>query len=86
MSAKGLAARNDVHDATCAQMDSIAVRFYDFAAGIPDTPCWKAGKDFGWADTGCAMPEGFDTAIPVEQVRFLLHPSPASSALRWRGA
>lgn len=70
VSAAGCTARVDVPNATCSQMDGIAVRFDDFAEGIPDTSRWKAGRDFGWANTGCAMPEGFDTVIPIESVRF----------------
>lgn len=59
---------------TCA-MDSIAVRFDAFeaaAAGgaLPDTTTWERGRDWEFANTGTAMPAGFDTAIVVEHVAF----------------
>ncbi|MBO4289455.1 MAG: molybdopterin molybdotransferase MoeA [Lachnospiraceae bacterium] len=53
-----------------ARMDSVAVRWDDFAGGMPDTADWVRGRDWDFANTGVAMPEGFDTAIPVEQVMF----------------
>ena len=52
---------------TC-RMDSIAVRWADFEDGIPDTSSWVRGKDWQFANTGTAMPEGFDTAIVIEHV------------------
>ena len=63
-------AATDVPNATCAQMDGIAVRFADFSDGIPDTSLWRPGRDFGWANTGTAIPAGFDSVIPIEEVRF----------------
>lgn len=68
-------ARVDVPNALCAVMDGIAVRYDDFKDGIPDTSSWKIGRDFGWATTGCALPEGFDTAIAIEQVHFSKEPT-----------
>lgn len=52
---------------TC-RMDSIAVHWDDFADGMPDTSAWVRGVDWQFANTGVAMPEGFDTAIVVEHV------------------
>lgn len=63
-------AATDVPNATCAQMDGIAVRSADFVDGIPDTSLWRLGRDFGWANTGTAIPAGFDSVIPIEGVRF----------------
>lgn len=63
-------AATDMPNATCAQMDGIAVRFADFSDGIPDTSLWRPGRDFGWANTGTAIPAGFDSVIPIEEVRF----------------
>lgn len=60
----------DIPNALCAQMDGIAVHFDDFANGIPDTSTWSEGVEYGWANTGTAMPEGFDTAIAIERVEF----------------
>ncbi len=54
---------------TC-RMDSVAVHWDDFAGGMPDTAGWVRGKDWTFANTGVAMPAGFDTAIAVEQVVF----------------
>ena len=52
---------------TC-RMDSIAVHWSDFVEGMPDTSGWVRGKDWEFANTGVAMPEGFDTAIVIEHV------------------
>ena len=58
--------------ATACAMDSIAVRWEAFeglAAGeLPDTSAWVRGVDWEFANTGVAMPEGFDTAIVIEHV------------------
>lgn len=54
---------------TCA-MDSVAVHWDDFAQGMPDTSGWERGVQWQFANTGIGMPEGFDTAIVVEHVRF----------------
>ena len=54
---------------TC-RMDSVAVHWEDFVNGIPDTSGWTRGKEWEFANTGVAMPEGFDTAIVVEHVVF----------------
>ena len=63
-------AKVDVPNALCAQMDGIAVRFADFENGMPDTSTWQLGREYDWANTGTALPEGFDTAIAIEQVEF----------------
>lgn len=60
----------DVPNALCAQMDGIAVRFEDFEKGTPDTSDWQLGVEFDWANTGTALPAGFDTVIAIESVRF----------------
>ncbi len=52
---------------TCC-MDSIAVRWEDFEQGDPDTSKWVRGVNWQFANTGIAMPEGFDTAIVIEHV------------------
>ena len=54
---------------TC-RMDSVAVRWEDFENGMPDTSDWERGKEWEFANTGVAMPKGFDTAIVVEHVIF----------------
>lgn len=55
---------------TCA-LDSVAVRWEDFENGLPDTSSWKRGERWEFANTGVAMPDGFDTAVVVEHVTFL---------------
>ena len=70
VTAADCAAKVDVPNALCAQMDGIAVRFADFEGGMPDTSAWQLGAEYDWANTGTALPAGFDTAIKVEDVRF----------------
>ena len=57
---------------TCA-MDSIAVHWSAFEGlgedELPDTSGWVRGVDWEFANTGVAMPEGFDTAIVIEHVQ-----------------
>lgn len=53
---------------TCC-MDSIAVHWRDFEDGaMPDTATWVRGREWEFANTGVAMPQGFDTAIVIEHV------------------
>lgn len=60
--------RIDVPNALTCCMDSIAVHWSDFKDGIPDTSNWTRGEQWQFANTGIAMPEGFDTAIVIENV------------------
>jgi molybdopterin molybdotransferase len=54
---------------TCC-MDSIAVHWSDFEDGnMPDTSAWTRGIDWEFANTGVAMPQGFDTAVVIEHVK-----------------
>ncbi len=60
----------DVPNALQCMMDSIAVHWSDFEDGqMPDTSKWIRGVDWEFANTGIAMPEGFDTAIVIEHVK-----------------
>lgn len=70
VTAADCSSRYDIPSALCSQMDGIAVRFDDFADGMPDVSAWTFGSDYAWANTGTAMPAGFDTAIAIEQVEF----------------
>lgn len=70
VTAADCSSRYDIPSALCSQMDGIAVHFDDFADGMPDVSTWTFGKDYAWANTGTAMPAGFDTAIAIEQVEF----------------
>ena len=49
-------------------MDGIAVHFAAFKDGAPDTTTWERGVDWQFCNTGIGMPDGFDTAIPIEWV------------------
>lgn len=65
-------AKTDIPNVLTCYMDSIAVHWDDFegrAPGdLPDTSAWRRGRDWEFANTGVAMPEGFDAAIVVEHV------------------
>lgn len=64
--------KSDIPSAHTCALDSIAVKWDDFAnlepGTIPDTSSWVRGIDWEFANTGVAMPEGFDTAIVIEHV------------------
>ena len=70
--ARDVIAKTDVPNVLTCSMDSIAVHWSDFAClgegEIPDTTGWVRGVDWEFANTGVAMPEGFDTAVVVEHV------------------
>lgn len=51
-------------------IDGIAVRFGDFAEGIPDTLSWTEGKEYCFSNTGVALCMGYDTVIAIENVEF----------------
>ena len=70
VTAADCSSRYDIPSALCSQMDGIAVHFDDFVDGMPDVSAWTFGSDYAWANTGTAMPAGFDTAIAIEQVEF----------------
>ncbi len=59
-------ARVEVPNCLTCCMDSIAVHWEDFEGDLPDTSAWKRGVDWEFANTGVAMPEGFDAAVVVE--------------------
>ncbi|WP_172137057.1 molybdopterin molybdotransferase MoeA [Adlercreutzia sp. ZJ473] len=70
--AQDVRAATDVPNALTCCMDSIAVHwaaFEDLPEGaLPDTAAWVRGVDWEFANTGVAMPAGFDTAIVIEHV------------------
>ncbi|MDO4502922.1 MAG: molybdopterin-binding protein [Coriobacteriia bacterium] len=70
--AQDAVAQADVPNCLTCCMDSIAVKwssFEDLPEGqLPDTGTWVRGVDWEFANTGIAMPEGFDTAIVIEHV------------------
>lgn len=60
----------DIPDVLTCAMDSIAVHWDDFEGRgegeMPPMDEWVRGRDWEFANTGVAMPEGFDTAVVVE--------------------
>lgn len=70
--ARDVCAATDIPNVLTCGMDSIAVHWSSFeslAEGeLPDTSTWTRGVDWQFANTGVAMPEGFDTAIVIEHV------------------
>lgn len=54
-----------------SKMDGIGVCFADFKNGIPDTENWQEGKEYIFSNTGCVVPEPYDTVILIEDVRFI---------------
>ena len=70
--AEDVVAQLDMPNALTCNLDSVAVHWDDFAqldGGLPDTSAWVRGRDWEFANTGVAVPEGFDTAIVIENVR-----------------
>lgn len=69
---RDITCKNDVPSTLTCALDSIAVKWDDFAdlepGTVPDTSSWVRGVDWEFANTGVAMPEGFDTAIVIEHV------------------
>lgn len=53
-----------------SKMDGIGVRFADFLQGMPETSDWQEGKEYIFANTGCVVPEPYDTVILIEDVEF----------------
>lgn len=54
-----------------SKMDGIGVRFVDFNEQIPNTSLWQEGREYIFANTGCVVPEPYDTVILIEDVRFI---------------
>lgn len=68
--ARDVASQVDKPNVLQCCMDSIAVHWSAFEDDdMPDTAQWVRGVDWEFANTGVAMPEGFDTAIVIEHVK-----------------
>lgn len=69
--AEDVRARSESPSCLTCKMDSVALRWDDFESltpnEIPDTTKWVRGEQWQFANTGIAMPEGFDTAIMIER-------------------
>jgi len=68
--AEDIYAKNTLPNKPVSDFDGIAVRFEDFAKGIPDTSSWQEGKEYCFSNTGVAVCEVFDTVIAIEKVEF----------------
>ncbi len=67
--ARDVVAQAEMPNTRTCMLDSIAVHWSDFVDGaMPDTSKWVRGVDWQFANTGIAMPDGFDTAIVIEHV------------------
>ena len=70
--AKDAVALISMPNALTSIRDAIAVHWSDFAdlpvGAVPDTSTWERGREWQFCNTGVGMPEGFDTAIAIEQV------------------
>lgn len=71
--AEDIRAKTDIPNCLTCAMDSVAVHWSDFenlAEGeLPDTSHWTRGVEWDFANTGVAMPAGYDTAIVIEHVK-----------------
>lgn len=72
--ATDVTAKTNIPNVLTCCMDSVAVHWDAFAGlaegELPDVASWTQGVEWDFANTGVAMPEGFDTAIVVEHATF----------------
>ena len=68
VAAEDVRSKNTLPNTLTSNMDGIAVHFDAFEEGAPDTSSWKRGVDWQFCNTGIGMPDGFDTAVPIEWV------------------
>ena len=61
---------NTLPNEPTSAMDGIAIKFDDIRSKDIDTSKWELGKEYVYCNTGVSMPEGYDTAIPIEAVDF----------------
>lgn len=70
--AEDVCAKTDLPNTLTCCLDSVALRWEDFAGlpegALPDTANWQRGVQWQFANTGVAMPAGFDTAVVIEHV------------------
>lgn len=70
--AQDVRAKTDLPNVLTCSLDSIAIHWDDVADlpadALPDTSEWVRGVDWEFANTGVAMPQGFDTAVVIEHV------------------
>lgn len=68
--AEDVTAKVDSPNCLTCKMDSIALKFEDIENGLWKDEFVPRGEHWQFANTGVAMPEGFDTAVMVEHVEF----------------
>jgi molybdopterin molybdotransferase/putative molybdopterin biosynthesis protein len=61
-------AKHSLPSQLASQMDGIAVRYSDFASGMPDTSSWKVGGQYVFCNTGIAIGGAYDTVCLIEDV------------------
>lgn len=71
ITAKNIYARYSLPVSNTAMKDGAAVKSAELGATIPDTKDWQAGVNYLVASMGDALPEGYDTLILAEKIRFL---------------
>lgn len=67
VAAEDVAAPYALPNRAVSSCDGIAVRFADIGCGA-DTSRWTEGQEYVYSNTGVAVPDGFDTVIPIEEV------------------
>lgn len=69
--AQNVLAKTDIPNVLTCCLDSVALHWDDFAdlseGELPDTSTWVRGVDWEFANTGIAMPKGFDTPHHLEK-------------------
>lgn len=68
---RDIKARTYLPQLPVSKMDGIGVQFEDFKQEIPDTSNWQEGREYIFANTGCVVPEPYDTVILIEDVEFI---------------
>ena len=67
--AESVYSQNTLPNTKVSRLDGIAVHFCDFASAVPDSKSWHYGQEYCYCNTGIALPAGFDTVIPIEEVQ-----------------
>jgi molybdenum cofactor synthesis domain-containing protein len=71
VTAKNIYARYSLPVSNTAMKDGVAVKSAELGVTIPDTKDWQPGINYLVAGMGDALPEGYDTLILAEKIRFL---------------
>jgi molybdopterin molybdotransferase len=71
VTAKDILAINTLPTSAASNLDGIAFKFTDgFSGGVLETAKWREGVDYVFSNTGVGIPDGYDTVVPIEAVRF----------------